>query len=136
MFKKFMADLINEESFKVVLTEHAMIEFAQEQDVILLHSPILYRLYTLYVGGRDKIESRPVFYRKVGTYLYYEKLTCKHGEEFYYYIKFNKDSQFYQEHRILIEVLALANDPMMLTDYIGTKDIQSYNTELKKKEKE
>jgi len=133
MFKEFMTDLIHNDSVKRVISEDAMIKFAKEEDVLFVQSPILYRLYVLYAVDHPSIEDRPLFYRKVGMYLYYERFTCNHGEEFYYYIKFNKSSKFYQEHKFLIETLILANDPSTLTDYIGTKDLNIYNKSLKEK---
>lgn len=131
MFKEFMTDLIGTTSFKRVLTEQAMNDFAKEEGVLLVHSPVLYRLYALYTADKPPIEERPVFYRKAGMYLYYERFTCNHGEEFYYYVKFNKDSQFYKEHELLIKALIKASSPDTLEDYIGTRDLKSYNQSLK-----
>jgi hypothetical protein len=131
MFKQFMTDLISTDSFKKVLSEQAMADFAKRPGVFLVHSPILYRLYTLYTEGTEDIEERPVFYRKAGAYLYYERFTCNHGEEFYYYVRFNTESLFYQEHRHLIEILILGSDPSTITDYIGTRDLTVYNKTLK-----
>ena len=131
MFQQFMTDLIHKDSFKRILSEDAMNNFAKEEGVLFVHSPILYRLYTLFAGDVPHVEDRPMFYRKAGMYLYYERFTCNHGEEFYYYIKFNKDSKFYQEHKFLIETLIVANDPSTLTDYIGTKDLHGFNKALK-----
>lgn len=133
MFRQFMADLIGTASFKKVLSEQAMADFAKEEGVILIHSPILYRLYALYVGEDVSIEDRPSFYRKAGAYLYYERFTCNHGDEFYYYVKFNQSSKFYQEHRDLINLLVESNGPETLADYIGTRDLESYRTTLKEK---
>jgi hypothetical protein len=131
MFKEFMNDLIGSRSFKKVLSEQAMADFAKEPGVLLVHSPVLYRLYALYTADKPSIEERPVFYRKAGMYLYYEKFTCNHGEEFYYYIKFNQSSEFFKEHKTLIESLVRASSPSTLTDYIGTRDLSSYNQFLK-----
>ncbi len=136
MFKEFMTDLIGTTSFKRVLTEQAMNEFAKEKGVFLVHSPVLYRLYALYTADKSPIDERPVFYRKAGMYLYYERFTCNHGEEFYYYIRFNQNSKFYQEHKFLIETLIVASDPSTLTDYIGTKDTQVFNQSLKEQQHE
>lgn len=131
MFKEFMTDLIGVASFKRVLTEQAMNDFAKEEGVLLVHSPVLYRLYALYTADQPPIEDRPLFYRKAGMYLYYERFTCNHGEEFYYYVKFNKDSKFYKEHEMLIKTLVKASSPDTLEDYIGTRDLKSYNQSLK-----
>lgn len=133
MFSQFMADLIKPESFKTTLSEQAMFEFSQEPGVLLVHSPVLYRLYSLFSEKQTEIEERPTFYRKVGAYLYYERFSCKHGDEFYYYIKFNEASEFYKEHQYLLELLILSSDPMTLTDYVGTKNLTGYNKPLKEK---
>jgi hypothetical protein len=133
MFKEFMTNVISTDSFKKVLSEEAMYDFAKASEVYLVHSPVLYRLYALYTAAKPPIEERPVFYRKVGMYLYYERFTCNHGEEFYYYIRFNQHSEFYQEHKALINSLILASDPSTLTDYIGTRDLNNYNQFLKEK---
>ena len=131
MFQQFMTDLVHKDSFKRILSEDAMNNFAKEEGVLFVHSPILYRLYALYAADQPPIEERPVFYRKAGMYLYYERFTCNHGEEFYYYIRFNEESKFYQEHKFLIESLIVASDPSTLTDYIGTKDLHGFNKSLK-----
>jgi len=133
MFKKFMTDVISTDSFKKVLSEEAMYDFAKAPKVYLVHSPILYRLYALYTADQPPIEERPVFYRKVGMYLYYERFTCRHGDEFYYYIRFNQHSEFYKEHKDLIKSLILASDPTEFKDYIGTKDLTVFNQSLKEK---
>ena len=121
-----MAELISKESVKTITTEDAMNEFAQEDDVVLVHSNILYRFYTIYNNDRYVIEDRPRFFRKVGMYLYYERFVCEHGDEYYYYIKFNEDSYFYREHKDLIRLLITATNPSTLTDYIGDKDLSIY----------
>lgn len=135
MFRTFMSEVIDRESFKKVLSEQAMLDFSEQPGVLLVHSPVLYRLYTLYhetyAEPFDTMEDRPLFYRKAGMYLYYERFTCNHGDEFYYYIKFNEKSEFYQEHRLLIETLIVANDPSTLLDYTGVKDVSGYNMSLK-----
>jgi len=128
MFREFMnGGVISPASFKEQLTEAAMHAFAKQPDVVLVHSPVLYRFYVLFSGDKVHIEDRPVFFRKVGAYLYYERFTCQHGDEFYYYVKFNKNSPFYQEHKALISILIEANEPKrLLYDYIGTKDLSQY----------
>lgn len=131
MFTQFIEDLIDKDSFKVVVSEEAMSKLAQEKDVYCVHSPILYRLYILYINDIIKPEDRPTFYRKAGMYLYYERFNCTHGDEFYYYIKFNVNSTFYQEHQTLLKNMIIANDPSILVDYIGTKDLSDYNKQLK-----
>jgi hypothetical protein len=131
MFSQFITEVIKPESFKTTLTEYAMRQFASEEGVLLVHSPVLYRLYTLFAENHDEIEDRPTFYRKAGAYLYYERFNCKHGDEFYYYIKFNEDSLFYIEHKYLLEMLILAADPSVLTDYSGKKNLTGYNKPLK-----
>lgn len=133
MFREFMSSVILKDSFKTLLTEQAMYEVAQHPDTLIVHSPVLYRLYTLFVAGREHVEERPMFFRKVGTYLYYERFNCKHGNEFYYYVRFDKASTFYKEHKDLIELLVLSNDPSTLTDYEGSKDTSIYNRTLKEK---
>lgn len=130
MFKQFIDDLIDSSSIKVIMTAEAKDNFAEEEGVLFVHSPILFRLYTLYAEGAVK-EDRPAFYRKAGAYLYYEHFYCTHGEEYYYFIKFNKDSLFYQEHEDLIKQLVIANDPTTLLTYIGTKPLDIYNKSLK-----
>lgn len=131
MFKQFMDDLIDSKSIKVVLSLEAKDDFAKEDKVMFVHSPVLYRLYTLYVGDEGKKETRPTFYRKVGMYLYYEYFHCSHGTEYYYYIKFNEESAFYKEHEQLIKRLVLANDPVRLKNYTGFKPLNIYNSYLK-----
>ena len=111
----------------------AMREFASKPGVLLVHSPILFRMYTLYSEIHGELEDRPTFYRKVGAYLYYERFTCAHGDEFYYYIKFNNTSQFYLEHKDLLEMLILAGDPSTLTDYNGRRQLTGYNKPLKER---
>lgn len=131
MFTQFIEDLIDKDSFKVLISEEAMNKLAQEKDVYCVHSSILYRLYVLYIDDITKPEERPAFYRKAGVYLYYERFSCVHGDEFYYYIKFNVNSTFYQEHQTLLKNMIIANDPSILVDYIGTKNLSDYNKQLK-----
>lgn len=134
MFEQFMTDLIDETSFKILMTEEAMNTFASYPDVVFVQAPSLYRLYTLYLSntGKKTIKiKRALFYRKVGSYLYYEKLMCTHGDEYYYYIRFNKDSDLYKTHNVLIKALLKQRAPLTLTDYIGTKDLSRYNVIIK-----
>lgn len=130
MFNNFIKQVIDTTSYKQILTEKKMLEFAQADKVYFVKSDLLYRMYTLF-SNEDKKLTRPEFYRKCGYYLYYERLTCVHGEEYYYYVRFNEDSPFYKEHKELIKRLIIVNDPSRLEDYIGLKDIDSYNLKLK-----
>lgn len=131
MFSKFIHDVVDNDVLKTHLSEQYMLEVSQKEGVWFVKSPVMYRLYTLYTGDGDKINSRSAFYRKCGTYLYYERLTCAHGDEYYYYVKFNTESDFYKEHHKFIKELILAEDPTTLDDYIGLKDLNAYNKELK-----
>ena len=131
MFNNFITNIVDQTSYKRHLGEFHMLEFAKGKDVYFIKSDLLYRLYALYMGDNKKIKHRPEFYRRCGAYLYYEKLNCLHGDEYYYYVRFNVQDPFYQENEHLIKELILANDPSTLTDYIGTKDIHSYNKNLK-----
>lgn len=132
MFTKFLSDLVDRESFRRNLSEEAKNEFAEKEDVYFVHSPVMYRLYTMY-ASTEKIKERRRFFRLMGAYLYYDKFPCRHGDEFYYYVKFNKDSAFYQEHKALIDILILSADPENLEDYIGNRDLTIYNQILKSK---
>lgn len=129
-----MSDVIGSDSYKTVLSVQAMNNFAKQEGVVLVHSPLLYRLYNLYIEGKAETEDRPTFFRKVGQYLYYERFTCEHGDEYYYYIKFNEDSDFYKEHKELIKLQILASDPSLLSDYNGKRVIKNYNNFLKENE--
>lgn len=134
MFKRFIDELVDNKSIKLVMSQEAKEQFANHSKVTLVHSLVFYRLYVLYAKGVDTdvdLESRSTFFRLVGTYLYYDKFPCTHGEEYYYYIKFNENSAFYQEHQHLIEQLILFNDPSTLQDYVGTRDLKGYNKYLK-----
>jgi len=134
MFKKFMSDVIGPSSFKKILTEQAMRDFSKQPDVLLVHSPVLFRIYALYAQTDETYEDRPTFFRKVGKYLYYERFNYAHGDEFYYYIKFNTESAFYQEHKDFIKLLILSSEPSMFNDYVGDRSLTQYNKSLKENE--
>lgn len=133
MFDKFMKDLVDPSSFKVKLSERSMIELSQQPNVLLIRSDVMYRIYLLYAEtqGYDKISKRTDFYRKCGLWLYYEKFICRHGDEYYYYVKLNDKHPFYQEHSLIINGQILATDPKHINDYIGTKNLLNYNKSLK-----
>lgn len=136
MYKRFIDELVDKQSIKLVMSQEAKEIFANQPKVALVHSLVFYRLYVLYAKGVDvgaDLVTRSTFFRLVGAYLYYDKFPCQHGEEYYYYIQFNEDAPFYQEHRSLIEQLILSNDPSTLHDYIGTRDLMGYNKYLKDK---
>lgn len=131
MFDQFINHLVEKASIKTKLGEQYMLAFAQGPDVYFVKSDLMYRLYTMYMGDDKKVTSRKRFYQLCGYYLYYERFVCRHGDEYYYYVKFNTESDFYKSHAWLIKKLILANDPSSLTDYIGTKDLTIYNKNLK-----
>lgn len=138
MFKQFMTELITKDSIKLQLTKEAKDDFAEEPNVCFVHSLVLYRIYALYARAQEpdiQLEGRAIFFRLVGAYLYYDKFACGHGEEYYYYLKFNKESEFYKTHQELIEQLILSNDPSSLKDYIGSRYLGGYNQHLKNKYK-
>lgn len=133
MFTTFLVNLVDKDSFKKSLSSEEMKNtFAQSEGVYVIQSPIMYKLYTMY-SDSNKITERSKFFKLMGAYCYYDKFPCKHGEEFYYYIKFNENSAFYQEHKMLIDLLTLEADPSTLKDYIGTRDLTIYNKFLKEK---
>lgn len=131
MTQRFINELLHVDSFKTILSEDSMNELSQDQNVYLIHSQAMYRVYGLYVNNETKMETRPRFFRKMGVYLYYERFTCTHGDEYYYYVKFREGSEFYKEHEAFIKMLILANDPSTLDDYTGSKDLTIYNKQLK-----
>lgn len=55
-------------------------------------------LYKEFGGGMTYKE----FYTMLKEHLYYDKLVCEHGTEFYYYIKFNTPRQECVSHDDLI----------------------------------
>lgn len=137
MYNNFINELIDTSVFKptVVIRRDQPYMFKrlkEDEDILAVHSNVLYQLYALYADGAQ-IETRPTFFRMVGLILQYEKLHCKHGDEYYYLLKFNESSAFYQKHKELIERMILESDPSTLYDYYGTNDINSYNKVLKKK---
>lgn len=131
MFTKFINDIVNPISFKAIISEEEMLNLSKKEGVYFVKSPVMYRLYTMYMGESKKISERSAFFRMCGNYLYYERFICSHGDEYYYYIKFNTKSKFYQEHAVLIKEMILASDPENLLNYTGNKDLTTYNLELK-----
>ena len=59
-----------------------------KSDSIRVNSTDLYKQY-----GRGM--TYPQFYAKLKRYFYYDKWVCKHGTEFYYYVKFKKPRREY-----------------------------------------
>ena len=78
------------------------------QQSIRVNSTSLYKEY----GGNMSYED---FYRILKANLYYDKLVCVHGVEFYYYVKFLTPRKEYKETDVLYEVRA-----------IGDKHVQRY----------
>lgn len=129
MLHEFLREIIHPDSFKTKLTVQAKDELAAQDRVYFIHSPVFYSMYALYAGSKaiDRIE----FYKYMGFYLYYEKFFCTHGNEFYYYVKFNERSEFYKMNQQMIDMLVLGADPTTLTDYLGSYDVNNYNNFLK-----
>ncbi len=101
--------------------EHNTAEVARVRSLpglLKIKATTFYQIYKHNVFGSDERFTIQDFYRVAGQYLYYDKMVCTHGTEFYYYVSFNEANAMYKVTKDLIRHRVDVNSPERLTDLL------------------
>lgn len=81
-FEEYIADTCKKH--KVCYAEYQKVK----SDSLEVRAHVLYSIYRTLTSDKPPVPLEE-FYKVAKQYLYYDKYICKHGVEFYYYVKIN-----------------------------------------------
>jgi len=113
----FLNNFIHPSCHKVQhdVTEYNQIK--QLEGIKMIKATALYNIYKHNVFTNvDRRLTMKQFFHICGQYLYYDKYVCRHGTEFYYYVKFNDANELYQIAEPILLKQIDANAPDTLDD--------------------
>ena len=109
----FFSEFITPYALKIHHTydEYMLIKNMLEPKMV--RASVLYDLYRIWV---DPNISRDEFIVLAKERLYYDKVICRHGIEFYYLVAFNPSCSDYIDNKVMIDALIEVNSPENLND--------------------
>lgn len=109
----FFSEFITPYALKILHTYDEYILIKNTLEPKMVRASVLYDLYRIWV---DPNISRDEFIILAKERLYYDKVVCRHGIEFYYLVAFNQSCSAYIDNKVMIDALIEVNDPDNLND--------------------